>query len=295
MAIIDVHTSRNYILYLNIINKCNLKCKYCIAKRSINKNNLIDNKILMDLKFYKRIIINGGEPTLHPNINNIINILHNKTNDLVMYSNGFFLKKLGRALEKIDRLTISLYGTQSLHNETVRNNQAFKKQLSAIKLANKHNVKVEVKIILHNKMDKYEIEQLLNYTLENITFSTIVFSGLLPFKYKKNKYTTNDWNLETIRYISDFIRTHDLHFKFTDIPICYLIREPITIRPWTKELTIDYLDPELRSPISRDYWKNYNLLNDECNNCAFHDVCGSVLFRYQALNYKHNTFYTSME
>jgi len=90
-------------VYLFVTQKCSLKCKYCIAYMN---SYSIDQKIHYSIEriesdieclteaasFIKRVVIYGGEPFLHPNINRIVKKLASKNNvgiiDIV--SNGIF-------------------------------------------------------------------------------------------------------------------------------------------------------------------------------------------------------------
>lgn len=99
--------------YLFITQRCTLKCKYCIAYMNSytkeRKFNFDILRILSDIdrlaescSYIKRVVIYGGEPFLHPQIDKIVERLSEKDNigviDIV--SNGIFkqpeeiLKKL---------------------------------------------------------------------------------------------------------------------------------------------------------------------------------------------------------
>lgn len=90
----------------NIIlnNYCNLDCPYCFAdkhiketdKENINLEQL--EKIINFIGADKRVGLIGGEPTLHPQIGEILNYLNNKfkntDNKWVIFTNGIELYKI---------------------------------------------------------------------------------------------------------------------------------------------------------------------------------------------------------
>ena len=86
-----------------INNNCNLTCPYCFANEYVNKNG-VKNITLEDFKtaltFIKtgdstRIGLIGGEPLLHPEFKEILNILvkDNRVKEVVIFTNGILLDK----------------------------------------------------------------------------------------------------------------------------------------------------------------------------------------------------------
>lgn len=82
--------------------KCNLKCSYCFANEFVNKSNeeiTIDN-FKLALEFIKKdgskkLGLIGGEPTLHPDFKEILNILKKDKSieNVVIYTNGTYIDK----------------------------------------------------------------------------------------------------------------------------------------------------------------------------------------------------------
>ena len=91
-----------------ITNSCNLQCPYCFANKLIKENNNFINitkeqliKILNWLTVSSNIHqigIIGGEPTLHPNFLQILNIFSQfciqNHNTLALFTNGIYLDKI---------------------------------------------------------------------------------------------------------------------------------------------------------------------------------------------------------
>ena len=109
--------------------KCNFRCKYCTNGRNdcLDKpiKEVTDLSILRNFlctihtKFPKiELFIFGGEPLLHPKINEIVDILHEIDHPFVIQTNGVFLKNLKRDVP----LQISVHRTQIKDMEKYLNN-----------------------------------------------------------------------------------------------------------------------------------------------------------------------------
>jgi len=85
-----------------ITKKCNLKCPYCFANEFVNKNN-VDMKMEDYLKAIEfaltdpdeRIGLIGGEPTIHPNFKEMLEVLiqDDRVNQVTLFTNGIYLDK----------------------------------------------------------------------------------------------------------------------------------------------------------------------------------------------------------
>jgi organic radical activating enzyme len=113
-------------LAISLINNCNLRCEYCdnlsryyqknyhtINDYIYNINTLLKNNIEI-----RALVLTGGEPFLHSNLENeIYNIrdkLYNKNQYIVLISNGFWIKnqnyqQYNNIFKNINELQISLY------------------------------------------------------------------------------------------------------------------------------------------------------------------------------------------
>lgn len=111
----ELELKRRNTLQIYITNRCNLKCEDCFAE------NATRDKKDMSLSEYRKIItvlkekggnqinVLGGEPFLHPNLLEILEI--NKVNDLktTVYTNGTLLNKYTKDDFKNVKLRVSLY------------------------------------------------------------------------------------------------------------------------------------------------------------------------------------------
>ena len=104
-------------LQLFITNRCNLRCKGCFYQHRLGREDMtLDDyhKHLLDYnQKVDKVVLLGGEPTLHPHIADII-----KSNQVIglkttIYTNGARLDKLeGLCLDKV-KIRLGVYGAYS--------------------------------------------------------------------------------------------------------------------------------------------------------------------------------------
>lgn len=116
----DAHGRRIGDLRLSVTDRCNFRCTYCMEP----DERFLPKQQLLDLQNYLHIIdtaielgvtklrLTGGEPTLYPDLDALIDTLATRTlDDVAMTTNGWRLsaERAGRWLDGgLDRLTFSL-------------------------------------------------------------------------------------------------------------------------------------------------------------------------------------------
>lgn len=99
-------------IYLEITNTCNLKCPFCIKNNnekrilSINDFELILDKTKDYTEYLYFHVL--GEPLMHPNINEFINIAAAKGFKINITTNGYLINKI-KNNKNIRQLNISLH------------------------------------------------------------------------------------------------------------------------------------------------------------------------------------------
>lgn len=99
----EVPLGRRNTLQIFITNVCNLRCTGCFARKAMG-----DRKSHMPIEEYQKVILNflkkegkqinllGGEPLLHPNLKEILNINRKNKIKTTIYTNGYFLNKYSK-------------------------------------------------------------------------------------------------------------------------------------------------------------------------------------------------------
>jgi len=102
------------VVHISITKKCNLNCKQCYYRGQENPELI--RRIIQDIASsdVKAVAIGGGEPVLHPEIENFINFLAESGKIVSVTTNGTICKPI----DGVSRYAISF---DPIHNQTWRN------------------------------------------------------------------------------------------------------------------------------------------------------------------------------
>lgn len=134
-------------MLLLVTNRCNMMCSHCMQDSRPDSNDFMSMEVVDDfINFSKNIeygilIISGGEPTLHPQLYDIIDRIYNKSNikpkRILIASNGDFILD-DKRIEMVQRISndfkdvvgwqISLFKNYyRLYNKIISNYNKIKK------------------------------------------------------------------------------------------------------------------------------------------------------------------------
>lgn len=219
--------------FVQLTNKCNLRCKHCYASGSILNNGALD---LEGLKQFLKILINngvskidftGGEIFTYPYIWNLLAWLNNYPVQSVLFTNLTLLDKAEierlSSFSCITKIVTSLdYYSPEKHNEFRQGFQAYEKTTKAIQLISKTDIKVSVNIMVMNDNHKEVfklIKTLRNYKDVNFVLDTLLYEGrATKFNYdeydrKKNCLMCCSLN-DNVHKFSDIVpHPYDDNFK----------------------------------------------------------------------------------
>jgi len=110
-------------IYLEITNKCNLNCSFCIKNNRDKKFIGVDEykEILNKIKDYTKYLYFhvSGEPLLHPSINDLINIGSNNF-FINITTNGYLIKRI-KDNHNIRQINISIHSYTDEYNISLVN------------------------------------------------------------------------------------------------------------------------------------------------------------------------------
>jgi len=121
-----------------VTDKCNLRCQMCQYAYSdapgYQLNHLghmkpsLFQKLLRETEGRPLISLTGGEPLLHPEINELIAYAHQRGHVVTLTTNGWFLPKQAQKLcaAGLDILVVSVDGPQAVHDR-IRGARVFEK------------------------------------------------------------------------------------------------------------------------------------------------------------------------
>lgn len=176
MLSIKALRKKPYPFYVNLVinSQCNLRCAYCFGAYSNRPQTYWDMKKLKKTidQLYEKgtryILVQGGEPLLHPDIRGILKYLKKKKIVAAIVTNGSMpdlLKKIPE-IEDLDNICFSLDGNRE-GNDKVRGKGTFDKVLKSIE-AIKKNYSTPIRI--NSAIHKYVIDDcdfMAEFTKEN--------------------------------------------------------------------------------------------------------------------------------
>lgn len=142
-----------YIVYLNLLQRCNLRCSYCFgqyyketAELSLEKLS----KILAELYDLgaRRVNISGGEALLYKDIDALIENAVGIGFDVGIVSNGILVPRHLNALKLVSNLTISVDGATPETHDKYRGKGSFEKAIGGLEAASEADIPLNIACVL---------------------------------------------------------------------------------------------------------------------------------------------------
>lgn len=104
-------------VFLHATYSCNANCVHCAVPRRPENISFPTFQTLVDTVDMEFLVIGGGEPLLHPRINDMVDYAHRKTK-VKIETNGRLLTRetLDELSPKLFQLNVSLDGSEETHN-----------------------------------------------------------------------------------------------------------------------------------------------------------------------------------
>ena len=256
-------------LLLLITNLCNSRCTICNHWSNPNKANLSVSVIekLLESKLVNKngILLEGGEPLLHPQIKEILYLL--KGLDYKILSNGLLPRILETLVTdfEIPSVGVSLDGTRETYRR-IRGVDGYPQVIETInRLRDETNVSVCFTISPYNTFDDYlhvrdicienGVDLLLNIYCES-EFSGKLLDNLIDPRYEKltNKYVSkyNSWVKGKIKRNCFGMRYNCNVFPDGNVVLCQAKPNVILGNLYTQ--SIDEIWKNKKLPYCNDCW-----------------------------------------
>jgi len=146
--------------------RCNSKCIFCyncwkndynVAKEmSINEIRKVFNK----LPHFDRLAISGGEPLLRDDIEDLIEVGLEFTDQIALLTNGTLINnQVAKTLSKYNiQVQIPIHGLEGTHNKLVSRKDGYKKALLGVAYLKKHGIHFAITSVA-TSMNIHEMEQ----------------------------------------------------------------------------------------------------------------------------------------
>ena len=108
-------------LYLLLTQSCNLKCPFCIRGNSKENDflDINDLKVVLSQNDFKHyyIFLTGGEPTLHPDLPNIIELCQTHFKGVAVNTNGLLSSWISKCSNTDFHVQVSIDGYEEQHSK----------------------------------------------------------------------------------------------------------------------------------------------------------------------------------
>ncbi len=303
--------------FLELTPACNNRCVGCSNVFSdhrvpapLNAQHWIESidKLRPHIKFLK---LTGGEPTLHPEFEKIVNHLAKEGLSFRLLTNGRWPRKEQLAdfladIDVVESLLISLHGHNAeSHEKFTMTPGSFEDAVETIRLAVSKGLKVATSTVI-TKYNWDKLDEIYRFSLElgadHVVFNRYIGPPLPEIEPEA-------WQArEALEKVQDWI-ADGLHVRFgTPIPQCFA-KLPVvsclagkaffTVDPWGKVrpcnhapiVVGDILKQSVEEILSSPQMAHWNsMLPDECAGCALAAYCNGGC-RAEAILRPRSTYY----
>jgi GTP 3',8-cyclase len=180
VSLIDNFGREHKDLRVSLTDKCNLRCTYCMPAEGVD---WISKAMHLTSDELKRVVgilcelgieeirLTGGEPLLHPEILEIVNVLNELPTkpEISMTTNATRLDKLASELKSagLKRLNISLDTLNSNTFQELTRRDGFDETMAGIKAAKEAGFPIKINSVLMRNINDHEAVDLLDWAIEN--------------------------------------------------------------------------------------------------------------------------------
>lgn len=185
---IDKKNTKLVELWINVTNKCNLRCIHCHLSAGVSlEKELTAEEMYSFLSYFKeigveKITITGGEPLVREDILNILDYMHEHFKNMVLITNGTLVtEEIARKLSEWGIwVQVSLDGACKEIHEFIRGKNSYEKTISGLQKLIKVGAHVQVGMTLMKKniSDMYEMAKLVKELgMNSLHFPILQMSG----------------------------------------------------------------------------------------------------------------------
>lgn len=131
-------------LFLYITEKCQLRCQHCYMGDRLDAERRMSPAMVAEILAYLRAVhgqykvyLLGGEPTTHPQFDEILDVCHSAGYKVVLTSNGLIPAKMWPILDRprLDSFSFSMDGARAATHEAMRGPNTFRPLLASMRRA----------------------------------------------------------------------------------------------------------------------------------------------------------------
>jgi len=260
-----------------ITNQCNLRCKICSIWKEKEKRILhLDQikKVLESIHNPVTVSLTGGEPFLHPQINQIYRylfklFLKKKVKSIDISTNGYstkilqFMKINQNYLQPLS-FSISLDGVKETHDLQRGKKGAFENTLKNILDIKKYNIPITLKFVI-SKINYRDLMKIYKLSKKiNIPLAVKLVERVPNYYHRSEKRKKILWNKKEIEFIKKTFE--DILKDLKNVRNKFLIFAFLNIKHFIEENNLNFIKRCLTPKYSlfiTSYGKIYNCLYQE--------------------------------
>ena len=195
--------NHNY-LRISLIEKCNLRCTYCMPAEGIllspKKDLMMADEIYVIAKTFvkngvNKIRLTGGEPLLRKDFTEIITQLSSLETEISITTNGILIDKYLAVLKHLNvkKINLSLDTLVASKFQTITLRNQFEKVIDNLHLLLNNDFKIKINVVLIKGFNDNEIVDFIKLT--QFLPLSIRFIEFMPFagnEWDKSKMVTQD-------------------------------------------------------------------------------------------------------
>lgn len=196
-------------IFWSVISRCNNSCEYCYAAKNFRR--LPTKKVFEIINLLcqlniKRVVVSGGEPLLHPEIDKIIKTLHKKNIEICLDTNADFFDKHKKIIKYISFIGLPIDFPSNRMSFRNRNN--LKNVLSALEYLSKIKKPPKIRIgTVVTKVNHQYLPQIYNlikdYPIDLWKIYQFIPIGRFGKRSKSKLYINENAFLSAIKFIKN--------------------------------------------------------------------------------------------
>ena len=258
-------------------------------------NNIIESLYRHSASAKDLIVINGGEPTIHPDFYELIEKMNNNfASEIVVYSNGSLL--VANQLPHTSKISfvIPIHGSKNTHDSITQKDNSYSNTIHNIQALDTWGYKYRLKFIINSAMiaEKFIINDFI--TQNNFNPEELILARLNRTK----KSDKNGVSIPPYNQLSSYIKlqmqylNRNARIKFLDIPPCFFENE-LQTKESCDAPAFFFNDPH-NNMQNRKYYKDI-MIGSNCDGCADYNICKLMEKSYLTLSVSKNNLVLECE
>ena len=282
------------IFYSNVNYTCNSNCVFCYSHNTIHnaaRNREITHSALVEYWHRKElscrdcVIVNGGEPLLHEEIDKILASLLQIGCEILVYTNGRLASSLNTAgFNSHIRFIVPIHGFEELHDEITGVKGSYAETVNGLHHLAAGDCLVDIKLILNHKMisTPFNFDRTMK-SLEDVPFNNALHITKMADTIVAQKNGCTPVSLEeSSKYtkiaVENFMGRHKIKVYDTCVRDIAGLLDSSDIIPFNETVEVFFKDEKSEKPIDLHPSKL------KCKaSCPQHLFCKSAVCEYTVL------------